>query len=218
MPGFYILEMIGYSVGIAAIIGMIRFKKILKSYQPFIYITCAGLLSEILAMASSILFRNNTYVLNLYGLAEALLFAWLFHRWGAFGARKWYYPAICFLLIILWASDILFWHRFTTILSFFNICYAFLLVFLSIDQVNKLIVQERGNILRNSKFLVCGGVIIFFSYNAIIQVFFLLHLKASTSFYQYIYLVMIFVNFIVNLVYALATLWIPTKQKFILLS
>jgi hypothetical protein len=61
-------------------------------------------------------------------------------------------------------------------------------------------------------------VIIFFTYRAIIEVFYLMKLPFSNQFYLNVYVIMDFVNLFVNLIFALAVLWIQTKQKFILLS
>ncbi len=214
MIKYFISVVFSYSVGLAALTGLIRFKKILKSYRPFVYILCLAFISEILSTISTLLFRNNILITDMYILAEAFLFVWLFHGWGALQFRKWHYSAMLFFLGILWVCDIFFLHKLASIVSLFHVCYSFILIFLAIDQVNQLIVQEHGNILRSSKFLICAGIIIFYTYNATIEVFFLVHLEASNTFYRNVYLIMEFVNLFVNLIYALAALWIPTKQRF----
>src|SRR4030095_12883387 len=105
-------------------------------------------------------------------------------------------------------------HRITTVNSFFRIIYSFLLVFLSIEQLNKLIWQSRKNLMFNSCFLICSGLLIYFSYKATIEVFFFIELKASIAFYTNIFAILVFLNFFVNLLFIWATLWIPRKQKF----
>jgi hypothetical protein len=120
------------------------------------------------------------------------------------------------LISAIWIYDNLIWNRLTTFNSLFHISYSFCLIFLSIDQINRLIVSARGSLWRNSRFLICAGIIIFYSYQATIEVFYLLKLEFSDKFYDNIFFILTLVNLFVNLVYALAILWIPKKQKFIL--
>jgi hypothetical protein len=214
MLNYYILVSFSYSIGIAALIGLVRFKKILKSFRPFVYIVWLAFLCEILSTVSTWLFKTSIAVVNIYVLAEALGFIWLFRNWGALQSRKWYTPFVVGFLVIVWISDSFFLHRFTEIGSLFRISYSFVLIFLAIDQINKLIVQEHRNVLRNAKFLICVGMIIFYPYKATVEVFFLINLRATTMFYKNVFLVMAFVNLFTNLIYALAALWIPTKQRF----
>ena len=60
--------------------------------------------------------------------------------------------------------------------------------------------------------------IIFFTYRAIVEVFYWIRVPFSNSFYVHVYIIMVYVNLFVNLIFALAALWIPTRQKFILPS
>jgi hypothetical protein len=218
MINYYFFVAISYSIGLAALIGIIRFKKILKAYYPFVYVTCLAFITEIISTVCTLIFKTSIIVTNNYVLIEALLYVWLFHNWGALQSRKWHYPAMIISLILVWVYDIIFWHRFVSLASFFHVCYSFALIFLAIAQINKMIVRERGNILKASAFLISAGIIIFYTYDATIEVFFLFQLKVSDNFYRNVYLIMEFINFFANLIFALAALWIPTRQKFTMSS
>ncbi len=102
--------------------------------------------------------------------------------------------------------------------SFFSIVSSFVLIFLAINQVNQLIIQEKRNLLKNSKFLICAGVLIFFTYKIMVESFYVMKLDQSTIFLSGIFNILVFVNLFVNLLFALATLWIPTRQRFTLPS
>jgi hypothetical protein len=99
----------------------------------------------------------------------------------------------------------------------FRIVSSFILIFLSIGQLNKLIVTAKKNLFYNAIFLICCGLIIYFSYKATIEVFFFIRLEASNQFYINIFAILVFVNLFVNLIFAWAVLWIPKKQKSTLL-
>jgi uncharacterized membrane protein (DUF373 family) len=91
-------------------------------------------------------------------------------------------------------------------------------VFLAINQVNRLIVEEKKNLLSNSKFLICTGAMIFYTYKIMVESFYIFKLDQSNDFLSNIYYILVFVNLFVNLLFALAILWIPTRQRFTLPS
>lgn len=216
--GFFDLSFLSsFSIIIAVIIGLVRYKRIDKTSRPFIIICIVGLCNELFSFILIYAYHaHNAINSNIYILAEALLFVWLFQCWGDFRKRSWYYYLLIFLLIGIWVFDNIIWNHITTFNSLFRIFYSFCLLFLSINQVNKLILQARGSLLRNYRFLICIGVLIYYSYKATIEVFYMLKLELSDNFYTHIYFIMDLINIFVNLLYALAILWIPKKQKFIL--
>jgi hypothetical protein len=217
MTSYSLSEIFSFSIAIAAVIGLFRFKNILFSYKPFIYIVWTAFLSEII---SAVLIKgggSNAVNSNIYVLVESLLFLWLFKGWGAMQKRNWYMPVLCSIVVLVWIYDHLILNKITEVGPIFRILVSFILIFLSIDQINKLIVQEMGNILYNPRFLICIGVVIFYSYKATTEIFFL-KLSMSANFSSHIFLILEYVNLLVNLIYALAVLWIPTKQKFTLPS
>jgi hypothetical protein len=208
----------GFVVVIAGVIGLIRFKKMLPSYQPFVYFAWLSVLNDLLSAALVKVYHENPINGNIYVLLEAYLFLWLFRNWGIIKDKSWTLASLLVFLTMIWIYDNFIWHNITTVNSLFRICYSFVLIFLAINQLNKLIVGERGILLRNTRFLICIGICIFYSYKASIEVFYLLQLQVSNNFYSNIFLIHIIVNLFVNLIYGLAALWIPTKQRFTLSS
>ena len=217
MIGYYGAVIFGYSIIFAAAFGLIRFKKIMNSYQPFIFIIWLGLLNLTLSVILNETIRNNAVNSNIYVLLESLLYLWLFKNWRTFSRKSTFiYSLVCFLVFV-WIYDNLIRNQLTSTNSLFRIVVSFVLIFLSIGQVNKLIANIKKNLLYNSSFLICCGIIIYFSYKATVEVFYLIHLEASTRFYINISTIMVLVNCFVNLLFAWAVLWIPKKQKSILL-
>ena len=89
---------------------------------------------------------------------------------------------------------------------------------MSIHINNMLIVTYRKKLLKNPVFLICSGFIIYFTYKILIEAFWLYGLKAGKGFRINVYLLLTWINLIVNLIYALAMLWIPKKPQHITLS
>ena len=217
MLPYKVAVIIGYSILIPAIIGLIRFRKIIPAYQPFIYYCLLDAVNHTLSIILIYRVHSNTVNSNIGVFIEALLFLLLFRNWGAFRKKNRVFTFLIILLTSVWVTDNLIWHQLITVNSFFRIVYSFMLIFLSIDQLNKLITSARRNLLLNSCFLICCGIVIYYSYKATIEVFFLIRLKASDTFYSDIFIILIFANLFVNLIFAWATLWIPKKQRFTLL-
>ncbi|HVU84068.1 MAG TPA: hypothetical protein VHC50_04460 [Puia sp.] len=216
MPSYFVLVLFSYSILPAAVIAAYRYREVPAENRPFFFIVWAALLNEILSEVFSITFHNTAVNCNIYVLAEAILYCLLFYNWGSRrGNKNGLRPLIGFLVLV-WVLDNLVLFSLNHTNSLFRVVSSFVLVFLAIDRINQLITNERGNLLGNARFLISGGVVIFFSYRAIVEVFYGLSLPFSNSLYQKIYIIMVYVNHFVNLIFALAALWIPTKQKFIL--
>jgi hypothetical protein len=217
MIGYYGTVILGYSIVIASVIGLIRFNKILPAYRPFIIILCLGLINHTLSVIFNETIKNNAVNSNAYVLLESLLYLLLFKNWGAFNKKNVLFYSLFIFLLGLWIYDNLIWHSLAITNSLFRIVSSFILIFLSIGQLNKLIVTAKKNLFYNAIFLICCGLIIYFSYKATIEVFFFIRLEASNQFYINIFAILVFVNLFVNLIFAWAVLWIPKKQKSTLL-
>lgn len=205
-----------YSILIAAVLGVIRFRVIQNSYYPLIYICWIALIAEIVAS----LVQKNSGTLwpsNVYVLFEGLLFTWQFRKWGSFHRRDWLFYLIQAAITILWVIDNFYNHNIHELSSVYRISYSVLLVILAIDHINKLIVHERKSFITNAKFLLCIGVIFFFSYKFTLETFYLYALEKSQNFEFVISIFAIqkYVNLLANLLYAYIILWIPRKKIFL---
>ena len=213
MSFYYVAVVIGYSIGIPAIIGLIRFSKITTEYRPFIYYCVLDVLNHTLSTILIRIYHNNIINSNIFVFIEALLFLWLFKTWRKSGVVMIYWLGI--FLGILWIVDNIILHELNTVNSLYRIGYSFVLVFLSIEQMNILITSVRTNLLKNACFMICAGIVIYYTYKATIEVFFFIRLEGSQRFYANIFKILVFVNLFVNLIFAWAMLWIPTRPKFI---
>lgn len=203
-----------YTIAIAATIGLIRFHKINRSYRPFIFITIAALANEVASTLLIMSNNSNAISTNMLNLVEGCLWLFQIKVWGGFKRRKWVFPALFSTLVCIWIVENLVFGRIQVFSSIFAVTSAVVFVFLAIDQVNQLIVEEKGNLLRNSRFLICVGIIIFFTYRIMVESFYLMDLTQSNQFLRNVFGILVFVNVFVNLLFALAILWIPTRQKF----
>ncbi|WP_153797189.1 hypothetical protein [Foetidibacter luteolus] len=214
-----LLDWLAYIVGIAAVIGIIRYKKIIKSYRPFVYFLCLGFVTEIISdLLIRVFQKDNSLLLNVYVWPESLLILWQFRNWAAIArgnSKDNNYKILAIVLSAFWLIDNLFVHNLHSKLNpLYRIIYGFVTVYLSIDQINKLILQERTKLLTDARFLICAAFVFYYAYKATLEVFFAINLPLSLEFYKQIFDIVIYVNLFANLLFVLATTWIPTRQKF----
>ena len=74
MISYYQAVLMGFSIIIAAIIGLITFRKIMPAYQPFFYFVWFDLLNHILSILLNEIGWGNTVNSNIAVLIESLLF------------------------------------------------------------------------------------------------------------------------------------------------
>jgi hypothetical protein len=204
-----------FSIIVPAIIGIIKFNKINRIYFPFLLCIWIGLLNELVSELLIDYFHvSNVVNTDIYCLVEALLYTWLFRNLNLFINAKQYFLLIGFLCAA-WLTDSFIIAKSTGFNSWFTLIYAFVIVLMSITIMNRLIVQNI-NLLSNSTFLICAALIIYFTLLALTELFWIYGLNSSKSFRLNIYRIMAYINLSVNLIFALAILWMHRKQEFTL--
>lgn len=209
-----LLTIFSFSIAIAAIIGLIRFKKINPAYYPFLFCIWLAFLNEILNYILARTIKNNIPNNNIYVLLESLLITWQFKRWGLFQRTNYLYFLLISLYVTAWVIEIFFVFTINQMTFYFQIFYSFIVVLMSIHIINRLIVRERKNVLKNPVFLICLAFVTYFTLRVLILTFQLYGTNLSREFRVNVFYSMIYVNLLSNLIYALAVLWMPTKQRF----
>jgi hypothetical protein len=209
------------SIAIAAIMGMVRYRKMDPSYHPFVYYTWFVLLFEVVVYLLNLQKAYSTLgiLFNVYAFAEFWLLTWVFHKWGLFRAntKSFYLILVTFFLACLFST--LFTKGIYKRNHYFAITYSFALIFFSIAAFNKLVVQERRELYKNAKFWICIGIVIFFSYFVIssgVRILIIPNNK-NQDFFVRLMDINVYSNLLVNLLYAIALLWIPNKKNFLTL-
>ena len=204
------------SIGIAAIIAAIRFRSIHSVFRPFIYCIWLGFINEFVSIILAHVIHNNAVNSNIYVLLESLLITWQFYKWGLFGKYKTLYPSLLILLTTTWLLENFIISNILQFSSWFRVFYSMVIVLMSISELNRQIVRERGMLLKNAEAIICITFILYFTYKVLVETFWLYGLNESTTFQSSVYFILNFINLFSNLIYALAVLWIPTKRRFTL--
>ncbi|WP_343693980.1 hypothetical protein [Chitinophaga sp.] len=198
---------------IPLVIGLIRFNKTVSSYQPFLLLLALAFISESISfICIEVLKTSNAIPFNLYGLAECMVILYQFYIWGFLKRKFRLYIVLVTMLTAGWVTENLVFAQIENFSPVFRVTYAFIVVLLSINEINYLIVQDNKNLLRNSRFLICMGFIILFIYQIIYEASFFV--GSDTILTLKIVFMFNYINAFVNLVYVLAVLFIPVKTAY----
>ena len=216
MSNYLIVTICSHSAAIPAIVGLIHFKRFEKVYQPFLIFLLLGWLNEIVSSITIYYRGSNASHSNIYVLAEFLCILMLFRNWGTRKSRFKVYQVISIIVTAVWLADNVVFHSLSTTNVVYRLCYSLVLVFLSVDQINHVAMMERKNIMKNPKFVICCGLLLFFMFKALMESFFVFELGLSNYFLERFMMIMIVVNVIVKVIYTIAILWMKRKQNFLL--
>lgn len=208
--GAYLVSQI---VMIPLVIGLIRFNRTVSSYQPFLLLLALAFISESISfICIEVLSTSNAIPFNLYGLAECMVVLYQFYVWGFLKRKRLLYIILVAGLTATWVTENLILSRIEDFSPVFRVTYAFIAVLLSINEINYLIVQDNKSLLRNSRFLICLGFIIIFIYQIIYEASFFV--GSDTVMTLRIVFMFNYINAFVNLIYAIAVLFIPVKTAY----
>lgn len=213
---YTLITLFGFSISVAAIVGWIRVKQISPIYYPFLICIWLALLNETLSFVLEKAGLYSNVNNNIYVLGESLLISWQFQKWKLLSRKM--FIIVMAGLILTWTIENIIINSIFNITSYYRILYSFLIVLMSITQLNVLIARERKSLFKNSAFLLCIGFIIYYTYKVLVEMFWLYGLNSGSGFRKSVYAILLYLNFFVNLIYALAVLWMPRKHRFSLPS
>jgi hypothetical protein len=207
-----------YSIIIPFVIGCIKFKRMDMTYLPFILLIAFGFANEVLSLILLKLHYSNNTNNNIFIFLQAIFITWQFEKWRLFDRSKQAYWALLIFFTVFWLAENLYIRFGIAINSLFNITSSAAVAFMSIMMVNRLVIKEHGRLVKNPAFLICFSWLFYFSYNVLTESFMLYGISENLEFAIRMSTISLYINLITNLAYGFATLWIPTKPRFILPS
>jgi magnesium-transporting ATPase (P-type) len=212
--------LLSLTIAIAAVIGVIKYRKMNPDYHPLVYSAILATIFEIAFEFIKYEYHPRIYMIMgiVYPLLDFLLLAWLFHNWGLFNRNKKLFGIILGAFFTAWAVSayLSIITKLSEAIYFFIFLYSAALILFSVNTFNRFVVQERVNIFKNPKFWICIGVIIFYTFFILTTIPLLpgFHGSFSKRFQE----MRFYINALVNLIYAIAVLWIPRKKPITTLS
>lgn len=200
---------------------LIELKHIVRKYHPIIYWILLKCIAEVVVSAgklaypdlgiSNMQFRNFLYVwYNCFVLLELIFLFWMFYE---FKNRqllvKKIYGVLLTLCLLVFIGEAISIGGLNNLLSWYRILVSFIFVFIAVDHINYLLVNERRVLWKSAEFLVCFGLVLYFCYKLLVEIF---TEYADDNMKSRIYLVQLFILIIFNIILLFAVLCLPRKQ------
>lgn len=205
------------SIAVPSLLAMGRFSNIQKKYYPFVFCLWLGFLVELLVASffqhipKEAWYTTHT-IYNIYVLFEFPLYCWLFYNFSPGRTNRLVLFLLAGLGLVIWMVESFELRTIRQISSYYRIYYSFVLVLLSINHTNRLLLNERTLILYNASFLICAGIIVYYSFKILVEVFWEYAPKEAAT--QIFDKIIPYLNTLLNLIFALAVLCIPKRISF----
>lgn len=214
MHSFLVSIVVNFSIAIPALLAVIRFKHIHRSFYPLIFLIWLGLANESLSIVMVVSTGSNTANANIFVLAEFLLLLLQFYSWNTGSSKK--YILFASLGVAVWITDNLVLNTLSQNNSLFRALYSFAILLFSIEQTGKIVAWEKEPLLKNAIFIFCIAFLFYYGCKAFVEMMNAFHTGLDRQILWNFWIVMYFVNALSNIFYAIAILCIPTRKEFIL--
>ena len=209
--------LVGLTVLLPLIAGLIRLRRIDRSYQPFFILLVVGFVNELInGYVVEIRHSSNAINSNIFALVEWFLILWQFQTWGSFRSKRKAYYVLLFVSCSIWITENLVLGHIGEFSSYFRFFDSFLIVLLSVNKINFMITHDNRNLLRHPGFLICIGFIIYFIYKIVYEWAYQTSLFGATDITDKIEELIGYINALTNIIFAIALLKIPAPEKFTL--
>jgi hypothetical protein len=216
-----VIRYLGLIVAILpCIAGLVRFRRIGKTYQPLFLMSLAGLVTE--AVSDYLIFHwsawkiSNAGVANTYALLEWIFIFWQFRVWGFFRRQKLIGYAVLLAPCIVWVVENLLFGKMVNFSPYFRIFAGFTIVLFSVNKINFMITHDNRKLLGHPEFLICIGFIIYFIYDIVYEWAYQSSSSNMTEITITNTIIDLFgyINALTNIIFAIAFLRIPDPKKF----
>jgi len=203
----------------AFVLGVVAIWKWRQVHHSYYFFLAAAILGFVNDMYSNfILFvqrgQSTSINNNVFVLIESILLILFFRGLPSFKKYRTLLNVVMAGLAGWWFFENIVQQKIYHVSFYFRIAYSFVVVLLSITYINTLLSSVRRKIYKNSDFLVCTGLIIFFTYKILVEMFWLYGLDSTPVFRSTVYDILIYINLFCNTIYTIAILWMPRKQIF----
>lgn len=193
---------------------VLRRRRIAPAFYPFVLLLWIGTINELISLEEIIYHRSNMFNSNIYVLIEYLLLLWLFRQWNGWPHSKAF--LLGFIGLAIWIIDNFFWHSIKTDNSFFRMAYSSIIVWLSMSQSIRIIINETSHLFKNAQFILCLTFIIYYSFKTFFESHNLFNEGISDNLLYWLWLLLNIVNLFTNLCYSYVVICIRKKTPFTL--
>ena len=211
MSNKLLLFLLSLSILLPTTASIVRYRKLPETYHPLVYMLVLGLFTEVTIFS---LFSRSSSALptNIYYLIESLLLLWQFKSWNDVIKRRNVMMLFMLVFAVAWMIDYLIIGNIFTYRLWFQLLSSLTLILLAVNQMNYLIENDRRTLTKNPIFLICVGIILFFCYKIMAEVFF--HYAPEITIKRNIFVIEAYLNVLYNILLFIAVLCITPKNVF----
>jgi hypothetical protein len=194
--------------------GMIRWRTIRLKYYPLLILFSLGLVSEIFTRYAIV---TNTMAWttsnNLYVLVESVLIPFQFMVWGYMSNKRIVFYTLLVLLLCGWIVEYLILGNIDRLHPYFRMSYSLVIVLLSINMLNYLVINEEKDLVKHPVFIICSAFIIFFTYQLVYEGIYHIVSDLGTINTRVLNAAFSIINCCCNLLYGIALVLVPNKSR-----
>ena len=193
--------------------GLLRWRVISQRYYPLFILFSLALLVELVSRYA-ITSKNFGWipVNNLYVLVESILIPLQFIVWGYMHKKLNAFYLITSILVLGWVTEHLLLGDITRLHPYFRMFYSLLIVLLSINTINYLVIQEERNLVMHPVFIICTGFIIFFTYQLVYEGIYNIVSDLKSIDTSKLNTAFSIINAVCNILYGIAFLLVPARN------
>jgi hypothetical protein len=193
--------------------GLLRWRIISQRYYPLFILFGLALLVELITRYAITLTNSGWIpVNNLYVLVESILIPLQFVVWGYMHKKLNAFYMITGILVLGWVTEHLLLGDITRLHPYFRMFYSLLIVLLSINTINYLVIQEERNLVMHPVFIICTGFIIFFTYQLVYEGIYNIVSDLKSIDTSKLNTAFSIINAVCNILYGIAFLLVPARN------
>ncbi len=208
-----VIFLLSLSIIFPFLVGLIRWRHILPAYLPLLVLFGLGLVAELVTRYSVMTGRFSWIPgNNLYVLLESLLIPLQFFTWEFMRKRKGMLYAIMAAFLLTWIAEHIVRGDIFHLHPYFRMFYSLVIVLMSINSINYLVIHEEKNLLRHPIFIICTSFIVFFTYQLVYEGIYSIVTNLEKIDTGKLNTAFSIINFFCNILYGIALLLVPTRK------
>ncbi len=205
--------LLSQSILIPIIVGMVRIKRLTKVYYPFFLLMVLGVFSELVCFIYIEIFKaSNASVVKVYSLIECCLILYQLYLWKSSTRYRRLFLVLGAISVIFWIVECILFSNINTWSPYFRVFYAFVIILLSVNQINSMMFNHDEPLFKNPRFIICLGFIVFFLYQILYEAAFYSGSEQSTIATKIIFGDS-YINVFTNIIFAVALFIITAKKE-----
>lgn len=207
-----------YLVIISVIISLFKVNKIDKKFLPFFFLIWLNLLNEILSDLIANYFKTNAPNSNIYVLVSEFFVLCQLQIWSRAKLKRIYSWSLIGILAFIWGYENILYSTLWKFNSYSTIFFYFVIVVFTAQVLSQNIFTRSKGIIGKTIFILCSAFLLKYAVSIVVEIFWLYGANLSDAFLKNIYWIVSYVNLLVNIIYAIAVIWVPKKREYTWLS